>query len=151
MKKVAVVIFLLNIFVYSPILSHWGDISSIAIRVVQAISIVFGIMNADYSNPVLKKLSGYLFLIFLLNTISEFFHRETDVAAIFRLLIHCLYVISLFGILPNISENIFKKGFLFLLLTNICWFLLYIRDYNPDFSLLKSGSVEGVASIKSAK
>lgn len=151
MKKVAVVIFLLNIFVYSPILSHWGDISSIAIRVVQAISIAFGIINADYSNPVLKKLSGYLFLIFLLNTISEFFHREADVVAIFRLLIHCLYVISLFGILPNISENIFKKGFLFLLLTNVGWFLLYIREYNPDFSLLKSGSVEGVASIKSAK
>lgn len=151
MKKIAVVIFLLNIFVYSPILSHWGDISSIAIRVVQAISIAFGLLNADYSNSVLKKLSIYLFLIFLLNSISEFFHREADVVAILKLLIHCLYIVSLFGILPNISDNIFKKGFLFLLLTNICWFLLYIRDYNPDFSLLKSGSVEGVASIKSAK
>lgn len=151
MKKIAVVIFLLNIFVYSPILSHWGDISSIAIRVVQAISIAFGLLNADYSNSVLKKLSIYLFLIFLLNSISEFFHREADVVAILKLLIHCLYIVSLFGILPNISDNIFKKGFLFLLLTNICWFLLYIRDYNPDFSLLKSGSVEGVVSIKSAK
>ena len=56
MKKVAVVIFLLNIFVYSPILSHWGDISSIAIRVVQAISIAFGVLNADYSSSTLKNL-----------------------------------------------------------------------------------------------
>lgn len=154
MRNLAQIIFLLNIIAYSPIFSYLESGSTI-IRIIQIFTILCSIFLAPLpvinNKKTIIRLCSFLIAIFGFNLIAELFHSSVNATAIFRLLLHCIYIISIYIILTFIPTRFFYKSVLFLLLLYIGYFLLYIKQFNPDFSLLLSGNLESAISIKSEK
>lgn len=153
MMSPANVLFWLNILALSPVCSNFNAYS-IILRVVQLITIVvsFTSFGVDGQNKrTYNGISLFLLIIFLLNAFSEFAHTSLDIAAIVRLLLHCVYIIALLRLLPNISSKTFCYGFSFLLFAFSLEFILYVKDVSMNPGALLSGDMENIHLLKRNK
>lgn len=147
------IIFWLNIIALSPICTNSG-IYSIILRFVQTLTIIWGFTSfgvEDENKNTYRKISIFLWSIFLLNAFSELAHTSFGIIIIVRLLLHCLYIMALMRILPHIQNKVFCYSIIFLTLSYSIEFIFYIQKANIDPRGILSGNIEHIHLLKRAK